>query len=176
MSTKLNLGCGTDIREGWINLDSALLPGVTVVHDVNTLPLPFPDSSFDEILCQDIIEHIAEYVPLLKELHRILTPGGRLRIQVPHFSSKNNFVDPTHRRMFSAFTFDFFASDSELYRSRPYYFDFAFASLMSVEITFWRSSWIAPFINKTRYRQGFYEDTALSRLFPAVNIVVVLKK
>lgn len=174
LNSKLNLGCGTDIKKGWINLDSAPIEGVDIVHDINVLPLPFPDNSLDEILCQDIIEHIPEYVPLLKELHRILAPEGLLRIRVPHFTSKNNFVDPTHRRMFSAFTFDYFVAGTDQRTSRPYYFDFSFREIVKPEITFWRSAWIASFVNKTRYRQGYYEDTMLSRLFPAVNVCVTL--
>lgn len=176
MNKKLNLGCGTDIKKGWINLDSGHLDGVDVVHDLNVLPLPFEDGSFDEILCQDIIEHISDYIPLLKELHRILAPGGVLHIQVPHFSSKNNFVDPTHRRMFSVFTFDFFVVGTDLHTARPYYFDFSFGKMVKQEITFWRNKWVAPFVNKTRYRQGFYEETMLSHLFPAVNVCITLKK
>ena len=106
---KLNLGCGENIKEGWVNLDSAALPGVDVTHDIEKIPFPFKDGEFDEILCRDVLEHV-EYIPTLRELHRILKPGGVLRIQVPHFTSRNNFVDPTHRRMFSISTFDFFAA------------------------------------------------------------------
>lgn len=175
-SRKLNLGCGTDTKQGWVNLDSASLEGVDVVHDLTVLPLPFADGAFDEILCQDVIEHIPEYVPLIKELHRILAPEGLLSIRVPHFTSKNNFVDPTHRRMFSLFTFNYFVTGTDQHNSRPYYFDFSFSELTHAEITFWRSKWMAPLINKTPYRQGYYEDTMLSRLFPAVNICVTLKK
>jgi SAM-dependent methyltransferase len=176
MNKKLNLGCGTDIKKGWVNLDSADLSGVDVVHDINTLPLPFDDGSFDEVLCNDIIEHIADYVPLLKELHRILAPGGMLHIRVPHFTSTNNFIDPTHRRMFSIFTFDFFVAGTHFHTARPYYFDFSFNEIMSSEITFWKHAWFASIVNKTRYRQGYYESTILSKLFPAVNICVTLKK
>jgi len=31
---KLNLGCGTDIREGYINLDKKSIDGVDIVHDI----------------------------------------------------------------------------------------------------------------------------------------------
>ena len=136
MHKKLNLGCGTDIREGWVNLDSAALPGVDVVHDINSLPLPFAADSFDEIVCQDILEHIADYTPLLKELHRVLAPGGMLRVRVPHFTSKNNFSDPTHRRMFSSATFDFFTKGTRWHKARHYYFDFSFSSITELELTF----------------------------------------
>jgi ubiquinone/menaquinone biosynthesis C-methylase UbiE len=180
---KLNLGCGTDIKKGWINLDSADLPGVDVVHDINILPLPFGENSFDEILCQDILEHTENYIPLLKELHRVLTPGGVLHIRVPHFTSKNNFIDPTHRRMFSSFTFDFFIKGTRWHDVRHYYTDFAFSDMTKPELTFELSSraffynkFVAPIINKSRHRQGFYESTMLSRLFPAVNILITLKK
>ena len=83
---KLNLGSGKDIKQGWVNLDSAKLPGVDVVHDIEKLPLPFKDSEFDEILCQDVLEHI-EYIPILKDIHRILKMGGKLKIRVPHFTN-----------------------------------------------------------------------------------------
>src|SRR3989344_2394548 len=101
---KLNLGSGRDIKKGYINLDLHKLDGVDVVWDIEKLPLPFKDGEFDEILCQDILEHV-EYIPVLRELHRILKPRGRLLNRVPHFTSRNNFGDPTHRRMFSIKTF-----------------------------------------------------------------------
>jgi len=183
MTKKLNLGCGSDIKKGWVNLDSARLEGVDVVHDLRVLPLPFEDSSFDEIVCQDIIEHIDDYAPLLKELHRLLATGGLLHIRVPHFTSKNNFTDPTHQRMFSTSTFDFFTQGTRWHKSRHYYFDFSFSDIPKLELTFELSSraffynkWVAPVVNKNRHRLAYYESTLWSRLFPAVNICVTLKK
>ena len=37
--TKLHLGCGHDIKPGWINHDLLDLPGVDIVHDLNELGL-----------------------------------------------------------------------------------------------------------------------------------------
>ena len=183
MNQKLNLGSDSDIKEGWVNVDSARLDGVDVVHDVNVLPLPFEDNSFDEILCQDIIEHVEEYPLLLKELHRILAVGGLLHIRVPHFTSKNNFTDPTHRSMFSTSTFDFFTKGTRWHKNRHYYFDFSFSEISKLELTFELSSraffynkWVAPIVNKNRHRLAYYESTLWSRIFPAVNIYVALKK
>lgn len=183
MAKKLNLGCGTDIKKGWVNLDSSGLPGVDVVHDLTKLPLPFADNTFDEILCQDILEHIPEYEEVLKDLHRILAPGGAVHIRVPHFTSKNNFTDPTHRRMFSTNTFDFFTRGTRWHKARHYYFDFSFSEIPSLQLTFELSSraffynkLIAKLFNKNRHRLSYYESTMFSRLFPAVNILVTLKK
>lgn len=188
ISKKLNLGCGHHIRqsaEGWINLDIAKLSGVDIVWDIEKLPLPFKDAEFDEILAEDILEH-TEYIPVLRDLHRILKTGGKLTVRVPHFTSKNNFADPTHKKMFSVATFDFFTQNPAFSKSkeRDYYFDFHFNRIVSSKITFEKSSrfffynkWIVePIINlntKTRY---LYEATFLARLFPAENIVVELMK
>ena len=180
---KLNLGCGTDIKAGWVNLDSVALTGVNVVHDIEKSPLPFADGEFDEILCQDIIEHFNDYIPLLKELWRILQPGGKILIRVPHFTSKTNFIDPTHRRLFSASTFDFFLKDSPLKLKRGYILDFAFSGIRSRRITFEASSplffynrFIGKIVNSSASLQSFYESTLVSRLFPALNIEIVLIK
>lgn len=179
---KLNLGCGSDIKEGWINLDSVNIPGVDVVHDIEKLPLPFKNEEFGEILCQDILEHI-EYIPVLKDIHRILKKGGRLTIRVPHFTSKNNFIDPTHKKLFSISTFDFFVRGTKLFKERPYYFDFTFDRITYAHITFERSSKIFFYnaisewlFNLSPKVQRFYESTGLSRELPAENIIVGLIK
>lgn len=182
MREKLNLGCGTDIQKGWINLDSSAIPGVDVVHDIAKLPLPFSDGQFDEILCRDVLEHL-EYAPVLRDLYRILAPGGVLTVRVPHFTSKHNFIDPTHKKLFSVNTFDFFVKNTSLKKEREYYFDFAFEKTASRRITFERSSRVYAYnriietiFNRSGRMQEIYESTGFSRLFPAYNIVITLVK
>ncbi|HYE60326.1 MAG TPA: methyltransferase domain-containing protein [Candidatus Kapabacteria bacterium] len=179
---KLNVGCGTHILPGWINLDVKQIPGVDMVHDIEHLPLPFADNQFDEILCQDVLEHV-EYIPVLKDLHRILQPGGTLSIRVPHFTSHHNFVDPTHKKMFSINTYDFFVKNTSEQHDRSYYFDFAFSSCQSAHILFDHGSPIfflnkvmQPLVNRSARMQRIFESTAWSRLFPALNIQVTLVK
>jgi SAM-dependent methyltransferase len=172
----LNLGCGRDIRQGWINLDRAALPGVDVVHDLESRPLPFPDGQFDLILAKDVLEHV-DYIPLLGELHRILRVGGRLEIQVPHFTSAANYVDPTHRNRFSVRTFDYFAVGGA--GERDYYFDFGFAAVERRHIGFLRwplvfNVLVEPIVNLHRVTQKYYELTFLRGLFPAENLRVTL--
>ena len=55
---KLNLGCGNDIKKGWLNLDVAAIEGVDIVHDLSVLPLPLESDTFSEVMCQDILEHL----------------------------------------------------------------------------------------------------------------------
>src|SRR4051794_20314180 len=45
--------------------------------------LPFPDNSFDLVLCAETIEHVVDVQVLLSEVRRVLTPGGRLAISTP---------------------------------------------------------------------------------------------
>ena len=178
-SKRLNLGCGRNIKKDCINLDSTNLPGVDIVHDVEKLPLPFGDQEFDEIICENILEHI-EYIPVLKDLHRILKSGGSLKIRVPHFTSRNNYVDPTHKKCFSINTFDFFIADS--YHRKDYHFDFHFSKIASRKIKFykkgifWPNRMVKPLINLGPRIQWWYESTYMCRLIPANDIVVELTK
>jgi SAM-dependent methyltransferase len=177
---RLNLGCGTDIRAGYVNLDLAPLPGVDVVHDLDVLPLPFEDETFEEIVAQDVLEHV-DLVGVLRECHRILRPGGALRMQSPHFTSAAVHIDPTHRRGFSVQTLQFFAADGR-FGSRGYYFDFHFSRMTAARITFHRYRWqpwnylVEPLVNVAAGTQRYYEETFLAQLFPAANVVVTLVK
>lgn len=177
---RLNLGCGTDVRPGFVNLDVAALPGVDVVHDLDVLPLPFEDETFSEIVCQDVLEHV-DLVGVLRECHRILRIGGVLHVQSPHFTSPSVYIDPTHRRAFSIETLQFFAASGR-FGGRSYYFDFHFSRMTAAHITFHRYRWqpwnylVEPLVNSSPAVQRFYEETFLARLFPAGNVVATLVK
>jgi len=100
---RLNLGCGRDIREGWVNIDCAPMPGVDHVVDFDDKPvLPFDD---DSVTCSEgshVIEHLADPLPFMEELWRVTRPGGRAVFRCPYGSTDDADEDPTHvRRMFA---------------------------------------------------------------------------
>jgi GDP-D-mannose dehydratase len=59
-TVKINLGCGKDIREGWINMDKIDTPNVNIIHNLNEFPYPFGDNSIDYILMSHILEHLVD--------------------------------------------------------------------------------------------------------------------
>ncbi|NUM79926.1 methyltransferase domain-containing protein, partial [bacterium] len=75
---RLNLGCGTDIIPGFINLDIVKLDGVDVVHDLSKYPYPFEENTFDEIVAIDVIEHLPSTVQVIEELYRISSPNAKI--------------------------------------------------------------------------------------------------
>lgn len=80
----LNLGCGHRIHPAWVNADLAIgVPGVITI-DVSK-GLPFPARHFDVVYHSAMLEHLRrEDVPgFLRECHRVLKPGGILRVAVP---------------------------------------------------------------------------------------------
>ena len=82
---KVNVGCGNDIRKGWVNLDFRDEDGVDVVADI-TEGMPFKDGECDELLCQDVLEHfpLAMTDKILSEWARVLRKGGYITIEVPN--------------------------------------------------------------------------------------------
>ena len=109
---RLHLGCGTDVREGWINLDARRLPGVDVVADLDacrSVPLPFTDNSIDEFLASHVLEHLRDPLGFMQELHRIAKPGAVAVFRVPYGSSDDADEDPTHVRRLFLHSFYYFS-------------------------------------------------------------------
>lgn len=92
-------------------LEEARRSGYDEVHlcpDMSASPLPFPDASFDFVLCKDVLEHLLMPMHLLEELRRVLRPGGALLCHVP-----NHFTLPARVRFLftnDIDTYDFFPS------------------------------------------------------------------
>jgi len=158
----LDVGCGGARKEGAIGIDIAPHECVDIVHDLNKYPWPVEESSFDEALCKDVVEHLDDVVKLMEELHRILKPGGRIIINTPHFSHPGSFRDPTHKHHFTYGTFDYFTGEVDY----PRYTDKKF-KMIKKELLFRK-----PYaIGKLLYRISpvRYEKYYCHR-FPANNI------
>ncbi len=79
---KLHLGCGSIRLPGWVNIDSS---GGDLAMDLRWR-LPFADQSVRYIFASHVLEHLYRYgeLPsLLREIRRVLQPGGILRAIVP---------------------------------------------------------------------------------------------
>jgi SAM-dependent methyltransferase len=59
----------------------ACMPGRGTVGDI--LRMPFSDGTFDSVLCLHVLEHVADDRQAIRELYRIVKPGGQMTIMVP---------------------------------------------------------------------------------------------
>ncbi len=84
MKYKLNLGCGYERLDGWLNLDAA--PDSAADRLMPAHDLDFPAGSVSEARAAHLIEHLgffkAKY--FLSECRRVLAPGGALLLETPH--------------------------------------------------------------------------------------------
>lgn len=89
---KVNLCCGMDYREGYLNVDftniasdGSYIPKIDLTHDV-TKRLPWPDDEIEEIVFRESLEHFnrLQGFEVLKEIYRVLEKGGKLDLSVPN--------------------------------------------------------------------------------------------
>jgi len=107
MSLKLNLGCGSDYREGYVNVDHPRsVPKKDVAHNLEVLPWPFADGSADEILMNGALEHLTFPDDKINEVHRILKVGGVFHGFVPYAHADGAFQALDHRWFFTEKSFD----------------------------------------------------------------------
>ena len=85
--------------EGYINLDLFAVPGVDVAADAHRLP--FPDSLFQRVECDAVLEHVRDPEQMVREIERVLAPGGYLHLVTP-------FCHPFHEypKDYRRFTLD----------------------------------------------------------------------
>lgn len=108
---KLDLGSGAEEREqhrnGFIGIDFKDY-GYNMVRDV-TRGLPFSDNTVDEIIAHNFFEHLAseDWMFVLNECWRVLTPEGTIEIIVPPFTHHNAYADPTHKSFWATNTFSY---------------------------------------------------------------------
>lgn len=104
----LDLGCGNAPIQGATNHDRThFAPYVDVAHDLNRLPWPWPDASFNLIFAHSVLEHLDDFYAFFNECWRILRVGGQIEVIVPRYDHINVAIDPTHKRGYVVESFHF---------------------------------------------------------------------
>ena len=120
---KLNLGAYDRAFAGFVSVD--IEPPADVVWDLSKAPWPWPDSSVEEILAYDVIEHLPNKRQTMNEIWRVLKPGGIARIQVPHATEGDGgHCDPTHCSYWTTSDFEYYHPtffERERFRRSAYY-------------------------------------------------------
>lgn len=82
-SPRLHIGCGGRIAEGWLNVDKFAASADTFLNAYKKFP--FNDNTFDYVFSEHMIEHlkIDKVQGFLKEVYRVLKPGGIFRVTCP---------------------------------------------------------------------------------------------
>jgi SAM-dependent methyltransferase len=119
----LDIGCGQSKFRGAIGIDFADAAQADVRHDLNRFPYPLADGAFDAILMRNVIEHLADVVKLMEEVHRVGRDGADVIVTTPHFSSVYSYQDPTHVRHLAYDSLEYFTEGtrhSNFYSSRRF--------------------------------------------------------
>ena len=121
---ELLIGCGNQRRKklafdgDWewkelVTLDHDPLCGADVTHDLNDLPWPFEDGTFDEVHAYEVLEHIGRqgdyeaFFAHFGEIYRLLKPDGLLCATVPWWQDVWAWADPSHTRLIAPQTLVF---------------------------------------------------------------------
>jgi SAM-dependent methyltransferase len=107
----LDVGCGsawlgthfdhyTGLEASAEETARAVARGLNVVQGDANDPLPFEDASFDAVMLKDVLEHLQNPVSAVREVHRVLRPGGRVYASSPD-AQRWVWDDYTHVRPFS---------------------------------------------------------------------------
>lgn len=89
---KLDLGGRFNSNQGFETVD---LKNADVICDLNQ-KWPFADSSVGVIVANDFLEHLKDPLFTMKEIYRVLAPGGWLLAKTPSTDGRGAFQDPTH--------------------------------------------------------------------------------
>ena len=100
--TKINLGCGKDYLDDWVNVDFYDDSTCDIKHDLEVFPWPWEDNSVSEIRIIHTLEHLGAdwkvYIKILQEMYRVCEDDAHIQVDVPSPWHWNYISDPTHVR------------------------------------------------------------------------------
>lgn len=156
----VNMGCGTHLVKGWVNIDVVRPSNADdkfVLGDV--LHIPLKDGSVDYLLMDQVLEHLpmADVVPAMYEVRRVLKKGGKCSIVVPDFedavrqwlgANLNEDFDPMKYKWFSEVIYGNQQHEGEFHKTamspRFLHEVMRTVGLNKNTITFWPANGIIP--------------------------------
>lgn len=107
---RLNLGAFDRRIDGFLSVD--IVEPADIIADLSK-PWIWEDSSVDEIIALDVIEHLPDKILTMNEMYRVLKPQARATIEVPTAArGAGAFQDPTHRSYWTRNDFQYYEHNS----------------------------------------------------------------
>jgi SAM-dependent methyltransferase len=152
----LDVGCGVNKYAGSVGIDRNSASAADVICDLDRFPYPFADRSFDGLRAIHVIEHVQDVIKTMEEFHRLVRPGGRVRIETPHYTDFSSFCDPTHRSHLNSYSFRYFGEDDAGF---GYYSNVRFreVSVRLKLLNLWRWLGFEFLVNRFRGFRKFWE-------------------
>ena len=159
----LDIGCGENKTPGAVGMDVNPNTSADVIHDLDDLPYPFANDSFDEVVARHVIEHVREPMSVMIELHRIVRAGGVVKVLAPHWTNPDFATDLTHRNHLNSYSFRNLTDGRAVF---PFYTSVRFRQRL-VRVTvlnLWRALGFEFFINldqrspSMRFLRKFWEQ------------------
>jgi len=164
---KINIGCGTDYKKDYINIDHSNNIKTDIVCNIEK-NLPFNNNIANEILLKHVLEHTHEPIRLIEECHRVLKKNGLLYVYCPHVSQFESIGELDHKRH-GIGVFSFHYTTNKHVMKRNYYTTARF-SIEKVRII------THPFLQFFSDLSPIKYEHYLSRFFGAREIQFILKK
>lgn len=182
----IELGCGSRKRHPEaIGIDILDAPCVDIVGDIYEVLACFKTGTVSQVYSYHFIEHIPDLFHLMKELERIVKPGGSIELVAPHFSNPYFYSDPTHQRFFGLYTFCYLSTGSTFIRQVPTYnmnlefrlekVDLIFKSSPPFYIRHGFKVLLGTFFNSCVYMKEFYEEN-LCYIFPCYEVRYLIRR
>jgi predicted SAM-dependent methyltransferase len=182
----LELGCGARKRDPKaIGIDALDHEAVDIVGDVLDVLRQLPDDTVASVSSYHFVEHVEDIEGLMRELARVIRPGGKLLFVAPHFSNPYYYSDYTHQRPFGLYSFSYLAEDRLFSRRVHNYQQLNAFEIRAVKLIFksprpfyvrygLKRIWQLLF-NLNTYLMEFYEEN-LCYLFPCYEVRYQLVK
>lgn len=160
---KVNLGCGYDLKQGYLNIDIIKTAPEVVVQDLNMVWEFAKDNTVDELYISDVLEHLNDLNHFFRETERVLKVGGTIQVNYPHYKTPSAYA-MSHKQFFSWKTWDLF----------PSFFDKTGQSLVVIENKIVVEDNVFPFTLLNGLANIF--PRFWEKLFYVVSGKVILKK
>lgn len=181
VTKRINLGCGSQKIEDFVNVDISPTVKPDMVVDLNKFPWPFKDNEFDHLVAKDVLEHLgetsADFIKVLKEMYRISHNGAIWEIESPHWRCDTAIDDPDHKRLITMGMFNLFNKRQLLEKLQTEggsHSAHAFEHDVDIEICDMQFDYTGPWAEKLRKREIGQEELSYA-LNHLVNVAQSVK-
>ncbi len=133
---KIDMGGGLFPKEGYTTIDQE---DGDITCNLND-GIPLEDNSVGVLNASHVIEHLRDPIKTMREIHRVLAPGGWAFIEVPSTEGNGAWCDPTHISFWNEDSFPYYTNKNKAVFIRNT--DIRFSS-MRLETSWWEGTKIA---------------------------------